>query len=305
MASLSSSVYSPIGSASRASSTSSVLAPVASSSSSSHFVCLPSSSSVSSTSRAHSVLRNSNATLASLSTSVSSGRDQLKAPSLSTQRYVKSLRIRCLQHAQVQPLLHALPLYAPLPTPLSRRAGDSFLEASRRRRGDLQVAAAVVADNGVRWWEREHISNMKDLHSSEELLRELAEAGDRLVIVEFFATWCGSCKALFPKLCKILEANPEVLLLKVNFDENKALCKSLNIKVLPYFHFYRGAEGRVDAFSASLSKVQRLRDAVATHGTARCSLGPPLGLGVEGEALELQGAAERPVGDLSTSAGAR
>ena len=29
--------------------------------------------------------------------------------------------------------------------------------------------------------------------------------------------------------------------------------------MLPYFHFYRGAEGRVAAFSASVSKIQRLR----------------------------------------------
>ena len=43
-------------------------------------------------------------------------------------------------------------------------------------------------------------------------------------------------------------------------------------QVLPYFHFYRGAEGRVAAFSASVSKIQRLRyegpDAVACVLTA-------------------------------------
>lgn len=37
---------------------------------------------------------------------------------------------------------------------------------------------------------------------------------------------------------------------------------------------YRGAEGQVDAFSASLSKIQRLRDALAIHNAPRCSLGP-------------------------------
>ena len=43
-------------------------------------------------------------------------------------------------------------------------------------------------------------------------------------------------------------------------------------QVLPYFHFYRGAEGRVAAFSASVSKIQRLRyeetDALAGALTA-------------------------------------
>ena len=45
------------------------------------------------------------------------------------------------------------------------------------------------------------------------------------------------------------------------------------LQVLPFFQFYRGAEGRVAEFSASVAKVQRLRDALAEHSPARCSLG--------------------------------
>ena len=45
---------------------------------------------------------------------------------------------------------------------------------------------------------------------------------------------------------------------KPDFDENKPMCKSLNVKFLPYFHFYRGAEGKLDSFSCSLSKVSKV-----------------------------------------------
>lgn len=41
---------------------------------------------------------------------------------------------------------------------------------------------------------------MIDIHSTQEFLDALSQAGDRLVIVEFYATWCASCKALFPKV---------------------------------------------------------------------------------------------------------
>ena len=56
-------------------------------------------------------------------------------------------------------------------------------------------------------------------------------ARDRLVVIDFYANWCGACKALYPKLCKLSEENPDMVLLKVNFDENKQLCKALGVKV--------------------------------------------------------------------------
>lgn len=120
---------------------------------------------------------------------------------------------------------------------------------------------------------------MIDIHSTQEFLDALSQAGDRLVIVEFYGTWCASCRALFPKLCRTAEENPEIVFLKVNFDENKPMCKSLNVRVLPYFHFYRGAEGLLESFSCSLAKFQKIKDAIKLHNTARCSIGPPKGVG--------------------------
>lgn len=60
------------------------------------------------------------------------------------------------------------------------------------------------------------------------------------------------------QLCKTAQEHPEILFLKVNFDENKPMCKNLNVKVLPYFHFYRGADGQLESFSCSLVKVSKL-----------------------------------------------
>lgn len=62
-------------------------------------------------------------------------------------------------------------------------------------------AQAVVAESGQpKWWERECGPNMIDIHSTQEFLGALSQAGDRLVIVEFYGTWCASCRALFPKV---------------------------------------------------------------------------------------------------------
>lgn len=129
----------------------------------------------------------------------------------------------------------------------------------------FKVRAVAEETEQPKWWEKNVGENMVDIHSTKEFVDALSQAGDRLVIVDFYGTWCASCRALFPKLCKIAEEHPEILFLKVNFDENKSLCKSLNIKVLPYFHLYRGADCLVESFSCSLAKIQRLKDAIATH----------------------------------------
>ncbi|XVE70593.1 hypothetical protein DITRI_Ditri10aG0083900 [Diplodiscus trichospermus] len=150
---------------------------------------------------------------------------------------------------------------------------------SGKRSLSFKVHASITETNQPKWWEKNAGPNMIDIHSSQEFLSALSEAGDRLVIVEFYGTWCASCRALFPKLCRTAQEHPEILFLKVNFDENKPMCKSLNVKVLPYFHLYRGAHGQLESFSCSLAKFQKIKDAIEMHSQPHCSIGPSKGVG--------------------------
>ncbi|KAJ8766943.1 hypothetical protein K2173_011761 [Erythroxylum novogranatense] len=147
----------------------------------------------------------------------------------------------------------------------------------RKQSLSFKLHATVAETEQPKWWQK-NAANMIDIHSTQEFLSALSQAGDGLVIVEFYGTWCASCRALFPKLCKTAEEHPEILFLKVNFDENKSMCKSLNVKVLPYFHFYRGADGQLESFSCSLAKFQKIKDAIEMHNSARCSIEPPRGI---------------------------
>ncbi|CAM6127743.1 unnamed protein product [Calypogeia fissa] len=167
--------------------------------------------------------------------------------------------------------------------------------------GPVHAAIAETAGDGLKWWERGGAPNIIDVHSTEEFVESLSAAGEKLVIVEFYATWCGSCRALFPKFCKIAAEYSDINFLKVNFDENKPMCKSLNVKVLPFFHIYRGAEGRLEAFSCSLSKLQRLKDAIAKHHDCGEECTPPEELdGVLGSLLD-NTSADRSAGAAGSS----
>lgn len=58
-----------------------------------------------------------------------------------------------------------------------------------------------------------HIKDMDDLKS------KMAEAGDKLVVIDFMATWCGPCKMIGPKLEEMAaEMSEEIVVLKVNIS---------------------------------------------------------------------------------------
>lgn len=105
-----------------------------------------------------------------------------------------------------------------------------------------------------------------------ERAREQNEHSEKLVVVDAYARWCGACRALYPKLGKLAKEYPDVVFVKVNFDDNKELCRSLGVKVLPYFKFYRGNEGCVASFSASIAKIKLLRESLEEHSALRCDV---------------------------------
>ncbi|CAN1271677.1 Thioredoxin-like 1-1, chloroplastic [Linum perenne] len=149
---------------------------------------------------------------------------------------------------------------------------------SHLRRVSIRAQSGRIG-NAQRWWEKGLQQNMKEVTSAQDLVDSLLNAGDKLVIVDFFSPGCGGCKALHPKqICQIAEANPDVQFLHVNYEEHKSMCYSLNVHVLPFFRFYRGAQGRLCSFSCTNATIKKFRDALAKHTPDRCSLGPVKGL---------------------------
>ncbi|PWA79182.1 thioredoxin-like 1-1 protein [Artemisia annua] len=137
---------------------------------------------------------------------------------------------------------------------------------------------SISIGKSLKWWEKGLQPNMKEIEGAEDLVESLSSAGDKLVVVDFFSPGCGGCKALHPKICQLAEMNPDVQFLQVNYEDHKSMCYSLNVHVLPFFRFYRGAEGRLCSFSCTNATIKKFKDALAKHSPDRCSLGPPKGL---------------------------
>ena len=69
----------------------------------------------------------------------------------------------------------------------------------------------------------------------EDFRRDVIEPSmDALVVLDFWAEWCGPCKALAPILEKVTaEFAPRVKLVKVNVDENQVVAAQFRVQSIP------------------------------------------------------------------------
>ncbi len=68
-------------------------------------------------------------------------------------------------------------------------------------------------------------------------------AQNKPVLVDFFATWCGPCKALAPILVEVKhELKEQAIVLKIDVDKNQALASKLNVRGVPTLIIYKNGE---------------------------------------------------------------
>ena len=63
--------------------------------------------------------------------------------------------------------------------------------------------------------------------------QELVMNGDREVLLDFWAPWCGPCRMVGPIVDEIAEERKDVLVGKVNVDEEMALASQFQVISIP------------------------------------------------------------------------
>ncbi|MDE0807200.1 MAG: thioredoxin [Longimicrobiales bacterium] len=94
---------------------------------------------------------------------------------------------------------------------------------------------------------------------------EMINDSDKLIIVDFWATWCGPCVALGPVVEELAEkcADQNVTVGKLNVDENQIITAKYAIRSIPAILFFKGQEV-VDTVVGAVP-LQALEDKIEEH----------------------------------------
>ena len=102
---------------------------------------------------------------------------------------------------------------------------------------------------------------IKELIDKDSFDAALEDAGDSLIVIDFFATWCGPCKRLTPQLVALAEKYPKAHFYKINVEENKPVAAIYKVTAMPMLVFIKekitmkkvvGAD--IDSITAAVKK---------------------------------------------------
>ena len=87
------------------------------------------------------------------------------------------------------------------------------------------------------------MSNEKTININMENFETEILSYNGAVMVDFWAEWCGPCKALSPKIDEIALALPDGMkVCKINVDENQTLAQQFRVMSIPTVVFFKNGE---------------------------------------------------------------
>tara|TARA_Y100001936_G_scaffold118724_1_gene116189 strand:+ start:207 stop:1073 length:867 start_codon:yes stop_codon:yes gene_type:complete len=100
------------------------------------------------------------------------------------------------------------------------------------------------------------ISNILDVNESEFNDKVIEASSDKLIIVDFWAPWCGPCKQLTPILENVAKKSVDkITLIKINIDENQQIAAQLRIQSIPTVYAFKDKQ-IVNAFQGVIPEKQ-------------------------------------------------
>ncbi|UTY38490.1 thioredoxin [Allocoprobacillus halotolerans] len=81
----------------------------------------------------------------------------------------------------------------------------------------------------------------KVLHVNSQEFQDVVAQND-LVLVDFFANWCGPCKMLAPSIDKLASEHPEAKVVKVDVDQEASLAMQFGVQSIPTLIVFKNGQ---------------------------------------------------------------
>ena len=75
--------------------------------------------------------------------------------------------------------------------------------------------------------------NMSAINISKDNFQELVVNADKKVLLDFWAPWCGPCRMVLPVVEEIAEEREDIVVGKVNVDEQPELANQFGVMTIP------------------------------------------------------------------------
>jgi thioredoxin 1 len=83
----------------------------------------------------------------------------------------------------------------------------------------------------------------KITHLTNDTFKNAVSSSATPLLVDFWAPWCGPCKAIAPVLDELAtEFDGKISIAKVNIDENEAIAAEFGIRAIPTMLLFKGGK---------------------------------------------------------------
>ena len=82
---------------------------------------------------------------------------------------------------------------------------------------------------------------MPIIHINKDNFKEVIEQNE-VVVLDFYANWCGPCRMLAQVLEEVSEGNPNLVIGKINVDEEGELAQSFSIRSIPQLYISKNGK---------------------------------------------------------------